>query len=52
MTSGKEQDVQFSTPPALLWDSFCTVVWLRLCILHFLFVSQLGESVSRALKNL
>lgn len=52
MTSGKEQDVaQFSPPLALLWDSFCAAVWLGLCILHFLFVSELGESVRGAPKN-
>lgn len=52
MTSGKEQDVaQFSPPLALLWDSFCAAVWLGLCILHFLFVFELGELVCGAPKN-
>lgn len=52
MTSGKEQDLaQFSTPLGLLWDRFYAAVWLGLCILHFLFVSELGESVRGAPKN-
>lgn len=53
MTSGREQDVTlFSIPLPLLWVSFCAMVWLGLCILHFWFVSELEESVSGALENL
>lgn len=46
MTSGKGQRTaaQFSTPPALLWDSCCTAMWLGLCILHFFCLSIRGIS--------